>query len=332
MASGMAGTFVVRGLSGTMASFAAACESNYRWGIGGVPVSGGVRSTMRFAIPCLMVAVLAGASASGQVGPYNPYAVAEDSPPPLAADGTIQWGVFYKSAKLQRAYERLWSLGACRGSNRAITVPVAENKLVIDRLPEADFRGVVQAATGDRAGGMVAFALESTAPDGTEALVAQLHPAGVSRLAVRGPVPPAVLTNGTVVRVRTRIDERGRGSEPISAFEIVVPPADFRPDAIRPGQLDTVVGVVQSMRRDAVVLRVDAGEIRRVTLAVADDVVATVDAPRLDLVAAGDRIEVRGRLWTGDGALAGGTVFASDVIVTKASAGSAPGATTVGAR
>jgi len=332
MASGMAGTFVVRGLSGTMASFAAACESNYRWGIGGVPVSGGVRSTMRFAIPCLMVAVLAGASASGQVGPYNPYAVAEDSPPPLAADGTIQWGVFYKSAKLQRAYERLWSLGACRGSNRAITVPVAENKLVIDRLPEADFRGVVQAATGDRAGGMVAFALESTAPDGTEALVAQLHPAGVSRLAVRGPVPPAVLTNGTVVRVRTRIDERGRGSEPISAFEIVVPPADFRPDAIRPGQLDTVVGVVQSMRRDAVVLRVDAGEIRRVTLAVADDVVATVDAPRLDLVAAGDRIEVRGRLWTGDGALSGGTVFASDVIVTKASAGSAPGATTVGAR
>jgi len=332
MASGMAGTFVVRGLSGTMASFAAACESNYRWGIGGVPVSGGVRSTMRFVIPCLMVAVLAGASASGQVGPYNPYAVAEDSPPPLAADGTIQWGVFYKSAKLQRAYERLWSLGACRGSNRAITVPVAENKLVIDRLPEADFRGVVQAATGDRAGGMVAFALESTAPDGTEALVAQLHPAGVSRLAVRGPVPPAVLTNGTVVRVRTRIDERGRGSEPISAFEIVVPPADFRPDAIRPGQLDTVVGVVQSMRRDAVVLRVDAGEIRRVTLAVADDVVATVDAPRLDLVAAGDRIEVRGRLWTGDGALSGGTVFASDVIVTKASAGSAPGATTVGAR
>lgn len=287
---------------------------------------------MRFAIPCLVVAALTGASASGQVGPYNPYAMAEDSPPPLAADGTIQWGVFYKSAKLQRAYERLWSLGACRGSNRAITVPVAENKLVIDRLPEADFHGVVQAATGDRAGGMVAFALESTAPDGTEALVAQLHPAGVSRLAVRGPVSPGVLTNGTAVRVRARVDERGRGSEPIRAFEIVVPPADFRPDAIRPGQLDTIVGVVQSMRRDAVVLRVDAGEIRRVTLAVADDVVASVDAPRLDLVSAGDRIEVRGRLWTGDGALAGGTVFASDVIVTKASADPAPGATTVGAR
>jgi hypothetical protein len=141
---------------------------------------------LRFAIPCLVVTVLSGAPASGQVGPYNPYAMAEDAPPPLAADGTIQWGVFYKSAKLQRAYERLWSLGACRGSNRAITVPVAENKLVIDRLPEAEFRGVVQGATGDLAGGMVAFTLDSTSPDGTEALVAQLHPAGVSRLAVRG--------------------------------------------------------------------------------------------------------------------------------------------------
>jgi hypothetical protein len=89
---------------------------------------------------------------------------------------------------------------------------------------------------------------------------------------------------------------------------------------------------VQAVRRDAVVLRVDAGEIRRVTLAVTDDVAVTVDAPRLDLVAAGDRIEVRGRMWTGDGAQAGGTVFASDVIVTKASAESAPGATTIGVR
>jgi hypothetical protein len=69
-----------------------------------------------------------------------------------------------------------------------------------------------------------------------------------------------------------------------------------------------------------------------VTLAVTDDVAVTVDAPRLDLVAAGDRIEVRGRMWTGDGAQAGGTVFASDVIVTKASAESAPGATTIGVR
>jgi hypothetical protein len=77
---------------------------------------------------------------SAQATPYNPYADANEALPPVAADGTIHWGTFYKSAQVQQAYERLWNLGACRGSNRAITVPVAENKLVIDRLPEAEFK------------------------------------------------------------------------------------------------------------------------------------------------------------------------------------------------
>jgi len=287
---------------------------------------------MRCAWCCLLCAALVSSTARGQVGPYNPYASAEEAPPPLAADGTIQWGVFYKSATLQRAYERLWSLGACRGSNRAITVPVAENKLVIDRLPEADFQGIVQVATGDLAGGMVAFAGDASAPAGSDALVAQLHPAGVSRLTVKGPVSPAVITPGTVVRLRTRVGADGRGTEPVQAFEIVVPPDGYRPDPVRPGTLEPIVGVVQTVRRGALVLRVDAGEIRRVTVPLADDVTATVDGPRLDLVSAGDRIEVRGRLWTGDGAMAGGTVFASDVIVTKASADAAPAATAVGVR
>ena len=287
---------------------------------------------MRLAFACVMLLTLWGAMAHGQVGPYNPYASADEPLPPLAADGTIQWGVFYKSAKLQRAYERLWSLGACRGSNRAITVPVAENKLVIDRLPEADFSGVVQEATGDLAGGMVAFAGDSSAADGSDTLVAQLHPAGVSRLSVRGPVPATVLIAGTVVRLRARVDASGRGTDPIKTFEIVVPPEGYQPDPVRPGLDETIVGVVQAIRRDTLVLRVDAGEIRRVTVVVADDVTATVDAPRLDLVTAGDRIEVRGRLWAGEGAMADGTVFASDVIVTKASVAISPGVKTVGAR
>jgi len=282
-------------------------------------------------------AVLLATSAAvrGQVGPYNPYAPAEESPLPLSADGTIQWGVFYKSAKLQRAYERLWSLGACRGSNRAITVPVAENKLVIDRLPEAEFSGVVQATTGDRAGGIVAFAGDAASSSGHESLVAQLHPAGVTRLSVRGPVPAASLARGAVVRLRAQVDDNGRGTEPVKALEIVVPPADFVPDEVRSGRLETVVGTIQNVGRSTLVLKVDAGKIRRVTVEVADDVVVTVDAPRLDLVSAGDRIELKGRLWTGDGAMAGGTVFASDVIVTKRPVETlppSPGPGTVGVR
>lgn len=286
----------------------------------------------RFAVSAaLVLAALVVASSAGRSEPYNPYAGLDEPPPPLAADGTIQWGVFYKSAKLQQSYERLWSLGACRGSNKAITVPVAENKLVIDRLPEADFEGVVRAASGGAAGGLLAFVGEAAA-EGDEAIVAQLHPAGVSRLSVRGPVTVGALAVGTVVRLTATVEERGRVTEPVRELEIITPPADFVPDGVRSGRREQVVGTVVSLRRGGMILRVDSGNIRRVTLTLAPDAAVTVDAARLDLVSAGDHVAVRGRLWTGDGALGGGTVFASDVVVTKQAATSTPGVRTVGAR
>ena len=286
----------------------------------------------------LLVGFVVGATvASGQVAPYNPYADAQDAAPAIAADGTIHWGTFYKSAKLQQAYERLWNLGACRGSNKAITVPVAENKLVIDRLPEAEFKGIVRAVTGQTAGGMVAFdAPSSTAAAHAEPLVAQFHPAGVTRFQVVGQAAASVLAPGMVVRLRSEVDAKGRGVSPVSAFEIVSPPAGFVPDAVRADRVDTIVGSVVSIRKNAVTLRVDAGKLRRITLELDDHAVATIDAARLDLVAAGDSIEVKGRLWTGEGAMGAGTIFVSDVIVSKrppvdAAAGQ-PGPRTVGAR
>ena len=274
--------------------------------------------------------------ALAQATPYNPYADAHEALPPVAADGTIHWGTFYKSAQVQKSYERLWNLGACRGSNRAITVPVAENKLVIDRLPEAEFKGIVRATAGQAAGGMIAFVEQADAASPAEPLVAQFHPAGVTRFSVAGRAPASLLAVGMVVRLRAEVDQRGRGTEPVAAFEIVTPPADFRPDAVRPDRVDTIVGTVVSLRKDLIVLRVDAGSLRRLTLQLAPDAVATIDAARLDLVAPGDSIEAKGRLWAGDGSMAAGTVFVSDVIVSKRSGddavASGPEPRTVGVR
>jgi hypothetical protein len=247
---------------------------------------------------------------------YNPYADAQEHMAPVAPDGTIQWGTFFKSAQLQRSYERLWNLGACRGTNRAITEPVENNKLLIDRLPEADFAGVVQAANGTRAGGVVAFA-EKGAADGAEALFAQLHPAGVSHLTVTGTVARGDVRPGMAVRMQAVVDERGRAAEPLRAVTIVTPPADFAPEAVRPGKADPIVATVVSFRAGTLVVRVDAGRVRRLTFTLADDAVVTVDGARLDLVAAGDAIEVKGRLWSGDGSAGAGTIFASHVTVTK---------------
>lgn len=261
------------------------------------------------------------ATVFAQAAPYNPYAVPQEPPPPpVAADGTVQWGTFYKSAALQKSYERLWNLGACRGTNRAITEPVERNKIVIDNLPEADFQGTVRGTAGTLAGGLLAFAPGPAA----DPWVATLHPAGVSQLTVTGHAPAAVLEPGMVVRLRATVDSKGKGVAPVEGFEIVTPPAGFVADAIRPGRDDTIIGTVTRIRGTSLLLRVDAGKIRRLSLTLKPDAKATVNASLLELVAPGDSIEVTGRLWSGEGSMGAGTIFASKVTVTKLPAGEQP--------
>lgn len=266
---------------------------------------------------CLtLVALLAPPAAWGQLAPYDPYADSQEHPAPLAADGTIQWGVFYKSQELQQAYQRLWNLGACRGTNRAITEPVQRNKLLIDRLPEADYEGVVVAVSGSLAGGMVAFR-QPAAVSPQEPLVAQLHPAGVSRLRVTGRMPASVLRPGFTIRLTADVDNDGQISEPVAGFDIVTPPADFQPDPVEPGGRRQIMGTVRAVRKGAVTLAIEAGRLRRLMVTLAPDAIASVDASRLDLIAPGDSVALTGRLWSGEGAMGSGTVFASDLTITK---------------
>lgn len=273
---------------------------------------------------------------SAQAVPYNPYADTHEALPPVAADGTIHWGTFYKSAKIQQTYERLWAMGSCRGTNRAITDPVNDNKLVIDRLPEGEFKGVVRAAAGHQSGGMVAFQEGTAAAGDGEPLVAQFHPAGVTRFHVGGRAPVAILAPGMVVRLITQVDARGRIAEPVRSLEVVTPPAGFVADPVEAGRRGTVVATIASIRKGSVVVRTNAGKLRKITFELADDAVVSIDAARLDLVGPGDTIEVKGRLWTGEGSMGAGTVFVSDVVVTKKplteqGQAAVPGPRTVGA-
>ncbi|MFZ4733204.1 MAG: hypothetical protein ACOYK7_11760 [Pirellulales bacterium] len=264
-------------------------------------------------------AVVAGWSpvARCQSAPYNPYADSQDSRPPVAADGTLLWGTFYKSAQLQKTYERLWNLGACRGTNKAITIPVEENRLAIDTLPEESLQGVVRGVQGGLHGGLIAF-VDPSAEDPAHAVkVAMLHPAGVSRVAVRGDADTAALTPGLTVRTRARVDRRGKGLEPVTRIDIVTPPAGFTPDEVHPDTPGTIVGTVVRASGNGLVLRVDAGTIRRITLPLAEDVRVTIDAAEMQLASAGDTVEIKGRVWSGKGCLAAATVFASDVTIIK---------------
>ena len=265
---------------------------------------------------CLMIGAC---SAPALAQPYNPYADGHDPLPPVAADGTLHWGTFYKSAAIQKSYERLWGLGACRGTNKAITVPVERNKMVIDNLPEESFTGRVRATSGSLAGGMVAFTEGASVDPSLPVLIAQLHPAGVTHMQVGGRTSVAAIKPGTTVRLRALVDDKGRAAEPIRAVEIVTPPSDFMPDPVRSHTLDTVVGTVVQFRNNMLQLKVNAGKIRRLTLPLADDAdVMLVDAAQVDLITPGDEVEVTGRRWSGEGAMGAGTVFTSRIIVKKA--------------
>ena len=263
--------------------------------------------------------VLASCALPALAQPYNPYADGHDPLPPVSADGTLHWGPFYKSASIQKTYERLWNLGACRGTNKAITVPVERNKLIIDNLPEESFTGRVRATAGSMAGGMVAFTEGGSVDPSAAVLVAQLHPAGVTHVQVAGSASSASIKPGMTVRLRVQVDGKGRTTDPVRAIDIVTPARDFKPDPVRANTRDAVVGTVVQFRNGVLQVKVEAGKIRRLTLPVADDaVVLIVDAAQVDLIAPGDEVEVTGRRWSGEGAMGAGTVFASRIVVNKA--------------
>jgi hypothetical protein len=176
---------------------------------------------------------------------------------------------------------------------------------------------VVQAVTGTNAGGAVAFL--QTPKDGSAGVerVALLHPAGVSRVDVAGTTGVSLLVPGMVVRFQANVDSKGKGTAPIQVLHVATPSAEAKPTAVTPGLDEMVIGKVIQMKRGILSVRVDAGKIRRLTLPLADDAVVEVATSQIALVRPGDAIEIKGRLWTGEGALGDGTVFADQVTVTK---------------
>jgi hypothetical protein len=266
------------------------------------------------------------AAASAQINAYNPYADSQEHLPPVAPDGTRRWGTFYKSAALQQAYERLWNLGACRGTNKAITVPVEMNKVAIDSLPEEDFRGIVVGSTGTLRGGMIAFTQAAGPADGGPTLVAALHPAGVTKLAVSGSLAPEALRPGLTVRFQARVDRRGIATDPLPVLEVITLPTGFKPTAVVANEQQTIVGTVARFHGGTLHVQVGAGKIRKVSIPVAADADVRVDAGQLELVSPGDMVSLTGRVWRGEGCLGDGTVFASVVTITKPEGAQAPAA------
>jgi hypothetical protein len=177
----------------------------------------------------------------------------------------------------------------------------------------------VQAAAGTVAGGLIAFTEADDSGANPPTFVAHLHPAGVSALHVSGPTSAAMLAPGMTVRLQALVDPQGRGMDDVETIEIVTLPDDFDPPPVTTGSRREIVGRIIALRGGVLTIQLPGSTtgLRRLFLPLSENVVARFNAGQVEYVAAGDRISLTGRLWTGEGSMAAGTIFASDVAITK---------------
>jgi hypothetical protein len=252
-----------------------------------------------------VVAASAFAQKSGGPSPYSP----TDLGPPVGPDGKLNWPTFFKSQKFELYYQHLWMTGSCRGTNPDITVPATQNRMDVDSMPEGTVSGrVVRVGLGS---------LELRSDNGLVVTVLT-HPAGVSRVGVKGDVPAFALQPGMVVQLEGSVNERGDGQETLASLDVVSVPADYEYPAIEPGVPRTITAKVVALRKQQLQLQVDAGSIRKLRFQLDSAAIARVDGKDLALAAAGDLVTAQGHLYSSlDGKKQRNFVFASDVTVEK---------------
>lgn len=249
-------------------------------------------------------ASLSTSSLFAQSAPYDPYAPQVEEPP-ISADGSLNWPVFYRSQSLQANYENLWNMGACLGTNKKITIPVANNRLDINKMPEGKIEGLVI-----RVGKGQLFVRQA---DGVIKKVA-IHPAGVSRVEVSKDVPARWLKPGMGVRLVGQVNETGHGPETLEELDIVTIPPGFEPDPVVAEKRQSIVAVVASLRGNRLLLKTPVGDLRRLSFQISNETVAHVQVKDLAFASVGDKVEAKGHFYNSDKKEF--WVFASDVTVT----------------
>jgi hypothetical protein len=250
----------------------------------------------------ICVVVLAGSAAFGQLGSYNPYApYVEDKP---SADGTAPWPPFYKPKQVDPKHALKYAMGWCRWKPEKYQYDPSD-LVDVSRLPEVSHTGRFLAAVE---GGFTALG------DNFEPLPVMVHanPA-VTRVRVRGEAVPVGLQKGMVVRFTGKIDEQGRGLEPIGEVQVFSPSPQFRFPDLVPHEKRTLVGTVAWCRAGELAIVPQQGDIRRVTVRLASDVKIEVNSSDYTLASEGDEATVKGHLYRPDSKLSSGVVFATQI-------------------
>ncbi|WP_145054636.1 hypothetical protein [Lignipirellula cremea] len=210
-------------------------------------------------------------------------------------------------------YQRLLALGACGGTRKDIMIPVAKNRVDIDKLPVGKVDGRVLRVEQ----GVVLLQDES----GKLHIIAT-HPAGVSRIGVTGDMPAEWLKPGMTVRLLGEVDATGHCAVPLRQIDVVSLEPGFQPPGVEPNKVQSIFGVVTSLRSHHLTLKTPAGSIHRLWFLIDDQAIAHVNSHDLAFAAVGDTLTAEGHLYTGEQDTH--LVFASDVTVVKPTIEAAP--------
>ena len=242
--------------------------------------------------------------------PYNPYADPSGNAPPIAADGSLNWPSFFKSAGKEAKYQMLFAIGNCKGTSKPIVDDMKQNKVNVNALQEATISGrCVSIAPG------TCTLLEASGLG----ITLMTHPAGVSKINVVGTMPIAGLAAGMTVRFEGKVNGKNLGVEPLGELEVLTPNADLKIPSVVTDRQQIIVGNVIKYEEKRRRLTVAPDKTHRYIFVLAENAKVDVNAHTLNLIFVGDEVTAKGRAYSGEGSATQVTLFASQIDAKKIS-------------
>jgi hypothetical protein len=222
---------------------------------------------------------LVAATAAAQA-PNNPYADG------LSKGLATGWPPFYKPLKITERDQLYYAMGWCR-TNHYKYKP--EDLVVVDKLPEAEYQGKVE---------QLAEVALTVVPTGLaiKPVLVFTHPQA-TQITITGKAERTALKAGMYLRLSGQLDDRGRMAEPVDALEIVAADEARRVPSVEANKQVMIVGRVGQIHGDRITLTLTEGRIRAVTIQLASDVSIELFTSDLAYANAGDKVEVKGRVY-----------------------------------
>ncbi len=238
---------------------------------------------MRHALLLSLVLLVAAAAAAQAQVVNDPYS------DPLSRGAGTGWPPFFKPLKISPRDQLYYAMGWCRTMHYQYK---PEDLVVVDKLPEGEFKGRVDQLSEQ------ALVIDVASP-ATKKVLVLTYPAATQAVVV-GKATRAALKSGMYLRFTGVVDSRGRLADPVDRVEIVGADEARRVSAIEANRLAPVVGRIGQMHGDQITLTVAEGRIRSISFNLASHAAIELFTSDLAFAESGDPVEVKGRVYHPD--------------------------------